>query len=274
MKSAITISLVPESAGGPFVFQGDLAGGFARAARHGFNAVEIFPASPDDLKVGEIKRLCETHRLKIAAIGSGGGWVKHRLSLTSPDGTTRKNARAFIRAIIDVAGGLGAPIILGSMQGRWDAVVQREQALEWLAGAMEDLAPRAETHGVPLLYEFLNRYETNLFNRVDESLQFLQTLRTQNVKLLCDLFHMNIEETDIPAALKLAGAKVGHIHFADSNRRAVGMGHTPMKPIIAALQEIGYKGYLSAEVFPFPDGHQAAARTIASLRDLTQPRNR
>jgi sugar phosphate isomerase/epimerase len=274
MKSAVTISLVPESVGGPFVFQGDLTDGFSRAAKWGFDAVEIFPASQDDLKVSELKHLCDIHRLKIAAIGTGGGWVKHKLSLTSSDGTTRKNARAFIGAIIDIAGGLGAPIILGSMQGRWDAVLRREQALEWLAGAMEDLAPRAETYGIPLLYEFLNRYETNLFNRVDETLQFLQTLRTQNVKLLCDLFHMNIEETDIPEALKLGGAKVGHIHFADSNRRAVGMGHTSMKPIIATLRQIGYKGYLSAEVFPFPNPDAAAMKTIASLRELTQRPNR
>jgi sugar phosphate isomerase/epimerase len=269
MKSAVTISLVPESAGGPFVFSGNLADGFARAAKHGFDAVEIFPASPGDLDINEIRRLCAAHRLKIAAIGSGGGWVKHKLSLTSPDAIVRNRARKFIADIVDLAGALNAPVILGSMQGRWGADVSRERALQWLAEGMEELATRAEARSVPLLYEFLNRYETNLFNRVDESLQFLQTLRTQNIKLLCDLFHMNIEETDIAAALKLAGAKVGHIHFVDSNRGAVGMGHTPMGPIIAALKEIGYQGYLSAEVFPLPDADQAAAKSIASFRQLT-----
>jgi sugar phosphate isomerase/epimerase len=269
MKSAVTISLVPESAGGPFVFSGNLADGFARAAKHGFDAVEIFPAAPDDIKIDEIRRLCEAHRLKIAAIGSGGGWVKHKLSLTSPDAAVRNKAREFIAAIVDLVGKSNVPVILGSMQGRWGGEVSREQALKWLAEAMEELATQAGRHGVPLLYEFLNRYETNLFNRVDESLQFLQTLRTQNVKLLCDLFHMNIEETDVAAALKLAGAKVGHIHFADSNRRAAGMGHTPLKPIIAALREIRYEGYLSAEVFPFPDADQAAEASIKSFRALT-----
>jgi sugar phosphate isomerase/epimerase len=269
VKSAVTISLVPESAGGPFVFSGHLADGFARAAKHGFDAVEIFPASPDDLDINEIRGLCEAHGLKIAAIGSGGGWVKHKLNLTTSDATIRNRARKFIADIVDLAGQLNAPVILGSMQGRWGAEVSREQALQWLAEGMEELASRAEAHGIPLLYEFLNRYETNLFNRVDESLQFLQTLRTQNVKLLCDLFHMNIEETDIAAALKLAGAKVGHIHFVDSNRRAVSMGHTPMKPIMEALREIGYEGYLSAEVLAFPDSDAAAAASIKSFRALT-----
>ena len=77
---------------------------------------------------------------------------------------------------------------------------------------------------MPLLFEPLNRYETNLLNRVDDSMLLLKHLRAQNVKLLCDLFHMNIEESSVADALRLAGPRLGHIHFADSNRRAVGFG--------------------------------------------------
>jgi len=68
---------------------------------------------------------------------------------------------------------------------------------------MRHTAETLEALGVPLLYEFLNRYETNLFNRVAESLEFLKTLRTQNIKLLGDLFHMNIEEADQLEGLRL-----------------------------------------------------------------------
>jgi sugar phosphate isomerase/epimerase len=269
MKSAITISLVPETRGGPFVLWDGLADGFARAAGLGFDAVEIFPAAAEDLDAREIKRLCAAHNLKVAAIGTGAGWVKHKLRLTDPDPAVRRRAQDFIAAIVDFAGGFGAPAILGSMQGRWEGGVTREQALSWLAGALEQLGPRAAAQGVPLLYEFLNRYETNLFNRVADSLEFLKTLRTQNVKLLCDLFHMNIEEPDLAAALRLAGPKLGHIHFADSNRRAIGLGHTDMKPVMAALRDVGYDGYLSAEVFALPDSQTAAEQTIKSFRQLT-----
>jgi sugar phosphate isomerase/epimerase len=125
---------------------------------------------------------------------------------------------------------------------------------------------------VPFLYEFLNRYETNLFNRVGDSLEFLKTLRTQNVKVLCDLFHMNIEESDIAAGLRLAGPKVGHVHFADSNRRAIGFGHTDMKPVMTALRDIGYDGYLSAEVLALPDSQAAAEQTIRYFLQLTAER--
>jgi sugar phosphate isomerase/epimerase len=105
---------------------------------------------------------------------------------------------------------------------------------------------------------------------VGDSVEFLRTLRTSNIKLLCDLFHMNIEEADLAEALRLAGPLVGHVHFADSNRRAIGMGHTDMLPIMRALRSIGYAGYLSAEVFAYPDSQAAAAQTIASFRAFAQ----
>jgi sugar phosphate isomerase/epimerase len=269
MKSSITLCLFSEAKGAPFVLWDSLAEGFARAASLGFDGIELFPASAHDLDAAEVRQLSEKHQLKISAIGSGAGWVKHKLRLTDPDAEVRRRAREFIAEIVDLAGQLGAPAILGSMQGHWGGGVSRDQAIAWLAAALEELAPRAEALGLPLLYEFLNRYETNLFNRVAESLDFLKTLRAQNIKLLADLFHMNIEEADIAAALRLAGAKLGHIHFADSNRRAIGMGHTNMKPVMAALREIGYRGYLSAEVMPLPDSATAAQQTIVSFRKLT-----
>jgi sugar phosphate isomerase/epimerase len=266
MRSAITIALVPEMRGGPFVFSDDLEAGCAKAAEHGFDAVEIFPESADALDMGGLKSLLAKYDLKIAAIGSGAGWVKHRLHLTDPDAAIRRRAREFVAAIIDFAGSFGAPAIIGSMQGRWGDGVQRAHALAWLAEALEELAPRAAVHGMPLLYEPLNRYETNLLNRVDDSLSFLKPLRAQNVKLLCDLFHMNIEEAGIAAALRLGGPQLGHIHFADSNRHAIGLGHTDIAPVAQALRDIGYSGYISGEVLPLPDGDAAAKQTIASFK--------
>ena len=268
MRSAVTIALVPEMRGGPFVFSDGLAAGCAKAAEHGFDAVEIFPPSADALDAGQLKSLLAKYNLKIAAVGSGAGWVKHRLHLTDADAAVRRRAREFIATIIDFAGSFGAPAIIGSMQGRWGDGVTRAQALAWLAEALEELAPRAAVHGVPLLYEPLNRYETNLLNRIDDALSFLKPLCARNVKLLCDLFHMNIEEAGIPDALRLAGRQLGHIHFADSNRHAIGFGHTDIAPVAQALKDIGYGGYVSAEVVPWPDSESAAAQAIKAFRQL------
>jgi sugar phosphate isomerase/epimerase len=119
---------------------------------------------------------------------------------------------------------------------------------------------------VPLLYEPLNRYETNLLNRQLEAAQFLEARGIANVKLLCDLFHMNIEEVSNAATLRACGRHVGHVHFADSNRQAIGFGHTDAASVIAALKDIGFAGYLSGEILPLPDSEAAAAQTIKAIR--------
>jgi sugar phosphate isomerase/epimerase len=266
MKSAITVSLVTQAKGGPFVFWNGLADACEKAAALGFDAIEIFPPAANALDIAEVQGLLDHHQLKVAAIGTGGGWLIHKWTLTHPDAAIRKQAREFIRAVVDVAGGFGAPTILGSMQGRSDGDVTREQALAWLGDALDDLGEHAASHGVPFFYEPLNRYETNLFNRQQDAAEWLRTLKTQNVRLLCDLFHMAIEEADPAAALRACGPLVGYVHFADSNRRAIGMGHTAIAPIVAALRDIGYKGYLSAEIVPLPDSDAAARQTIGSFR--------
>ena len=73
--------------------------------------------------------------------------------------------------------------------------------------------------------------------------------------MLCDLFHMNLEERSATDALLDAGPLVGHVHWADSNRQAMGFGHTDAGAIITALRKIGYAGYLSAEVLPLLRKH-------------------
>src|SRR3954466_6119789 len=135
MRSAITISLVPESRGGPFVFTNGLADGCAQAAQLGFDAVEIFPPSADAPELTQLPALLAGHSLKVAAVGTGAGWVVQKLSLTSADPAVREKARAFVNAIVDFGGRFGAPAIIGSMQGRWENAISRDQALTWLADA-------------------------------------------------------------------------------------------------------------------------------------------
>ena len=266
IRSAVTISLVPEARSGPFVYHDDLAASCASAAALGFHAIEIFPGHADELDGHLLRGLLREHRLQLAAVGTGAGWLRHKYRLTDPDPHVRMGARDFAAAVIDFAGGFGTPAIIGSLQGRSGEGVTQEQALEWLRQELDQLAPRAHALGVPLLFEPLNRYESNLFNTVGESLAFLDTLRTRNVKLLCDLFHMAIEEVDIAAALRLAGNRLGHVHFADSNRRAVGFGHTAITPITQTLRELGFQGYISAECLPWPDSEAAARQTLISFR--------
>jgi sugar phosphate isomerase/epimerase len=266
MRTAITLSQVPEAAAGPFVFHEPLAQGFALAKETGFDDVELFLPGPDHVSVEEIKSLSQTHGLGIAAVGTGAGMVKHGLSLTDPSLDKRVAAIDFIERMIAFGGRLGAPAILGSMQGKWGGEVSKDQALEWLAEALVIAGRTAAKYNVSFIYEPLNRYETNLINRLGDGAAYIEANSLDNIVLLADLFHMNIEETNLADSIRAAGKHTGHVHYADSNRRAMGMGHTDPAPIVAALKETEYKGHLSAEIFPLPDPVSAANQTIKSIR--------
>jgi sugar phosphate isomerase/epimerase len=266
IRSCVTVSLVPEARGGPFVFWDDLPDACRSAAELGFDAIEIFPPAADAIEATALRSLLAEHRLALAAMGTGAGWIRHKLNLTHGDPAIRSRALDFIRSIIDAAAEFAAPAIIGSMQGRWGEGVTRDQALDYLAKALDDLGEHARRRGTRLFYEPLNRYETNLVNTIDDGCALLGRLATDNIFLLSDLFHMNIEEADFGAAIRKGANSIGHVHFVDSNRRPAGCGHLDFKPIATALREIGFDGFASAEALPFPESQSAARLTIEAFR--------
>ena len=275
MKSAITVCLVPEAARGPFVFHEGLSGGCQNAADAGFDAVEIFPPSAGEFPTQELQNLLQQTSLNLAAVGTGAGWLKQRLSITDTDPARRRDAVKFISEIIDVAAEFGAPAIIGSMQGQASDIGHRSESLAILADSLHTLGNHADRHGQVLLYEPLNRYETNLLNTQEEAARYLieHSLVESGVRLLCDLFHMNIEEVHVPKTITRLGSihsdLIGHVHWADSNRRAMGLGHTDFHAVRNALDAVGYDGYLAAEVFPLPSATEAASQTISSIEVST-----
>ncbi|WP_442509718.1 TIM barrel protein [Novipirellula sp. SH528] len=270
MKSCITISLVEEARGGPFVLWDGLEKSIAFAGELGYDAVEIFAPGTEAIDADKLTSMLDKAGLKLAALGTGAGWVKHKLQLADADAAKREQAKKFVRDVIDLAGKFGASAIIGSMQGRSDAVVDAPTARKYLCEALEDGGSHAAQYNVPLIYEPLNRYETNQCCTVADGVKLLDSLSTKNVTLLCDLFHMNIEEADIAEALISGGDKVGHIHFVDSNRRPVGCGHMQYGRIIAALRQINYQGYLCAEAFAWPNPEEAARQTMRAYKYWTQ----
>src|ERR1041384_2034940 len=117
MKPCVTVSLLPEARGGPFVFWDDLAAACQKAEKIGFSAIEIFPPGPEVINVAEVKKLVARHKLSVATFGTGGGWVRHKLTLTSGSAEIRQRAIEFISGMIELASHFGAAVIIGSMQG-------------------------------------------------------------------------------------------------------------------------------------------------------------
>jgi len=266
IKSAITVSIVEQARKGPFVFHDDVPDACRIAAELGFDAVELFASSAEAIRSLPMADLLKSHNLKLAAVGTGAGMVVHKLHLCDTDAARREQAEKFIRDIMNTGAEFGAPAIIGSMQGKFDDVVDQPTAKKYLQDSLQRLGEHAERLGTILIYEPLNRYETNMANTMQQGVELLNPLATKSVKLLADLFHMNIEEVSIADGLKSGGDYIGHVHFVDSNRQAAGRGHMDYAPITVALASIGYDGYASAEAFPIPDAMTTARQTIETFR--------
>ncbi len=264
--SAATVCLVPEASAGPFVFHGDLRAACETAASLGFDAIEIFAPGGHHVDRESLRALLSQHGLLLAAVGTGAGMVVHGYSLCDAEADHRQRAREFVKEIIDFGAPFAAPAIIGSMQGQAGSQQSTAAALEHLADSLRHLADYAGARGQRLLFEPLNRYETDLVKTLADGVNLIQRVGVSNLKLLADLFHMNIEETSIAEAISNSRGHIGHVHFVDSNRRAAGFGHLTYEPIVKALISSGYDGYASVEALPLPDSYAAAQMTIRSFR--------
>jgi sugar phosphate isomerase/epimerase len=251
----------------PFVLGPDLATGVAQAADLGYDAFELFPPTIDAIDTKAISELTEKHNIKLSTIGTGGGWVSQKLTLTNSDPDARKKGLDFARNMIQVAGDLGATAIIGSMQGRADSN-DRDETLKRLGDALAELGEHAKKWDQPVFYEPLNRYETDLANTLEDAAAVLKNSGADNSYLLADLFHMNIEESCVTTSLRNVADHIGHVHFIDSNRWPAGNGHTDFRAIVTTLKEIGFDKYLAVEAYPLPDQLAAAQCAMESFKKL------
>jgi 5-keto-L-gluconate epimerase len=271
MKLAYTISAAPTRFAA--VAQGrEVAASIRHLAGLGYQGVELAIRDPTQVDVDEIAETARQEGVVIPAIGTGQAYLEEGLALTAPDPAIRERTLARLDAHLPVAGRLGALLIVGLIHGPIPPDGDRERATEWLLGGLARLGRRAADRGVRIVIEPINRYESNWLNTVDEVLELIGRLGADNVGVLPDTFHMNIEERDLSTALERARPRLWHVHIADSNRRAPGAGHLGFGEIVAQLRALDYRGVLSAEILPWPSFEAAAAQTIAVMRPLFGPR--
>lgn len=222
--------------------------GIARLARYGYDGVEIV-GEPATLDPAEIKRWLDRHG--IGASGICGIYTPER-DLVSSNPGIRRAAVDYVRRCVDFAAALEAEVVsvtpTACMKIRPEADVAQE--LEWAAAGIREAGRYAGEHGIRLAVEPWNRYETYLVNRVAQSRALVEEVDLPSVGCMADTFHMAIEEADVAAAMRSVADRLYHVHFADSDRAAPGHGHTDFRPIIAALKEADYAGFVSFELLP------------------------
>ena len=198
-----------------------------------------------------------------------------RLTLLAADENVMRQAAVRFQELITMAAEVGAPLVtVGGFRGRL-AWAGGTEARSILIRALRDAAEFATKRGVRLVLEPLNRYETDVLQNVEQVLAFVNDVGCDNVGLLLDTFHANIEEPSLTECLRqgVQAGRLWHVHVGDSNRLAPGQGHLDFEKIIATLREVGYQGYVSAELLPQPDADTAAALTARHMRKWLPARN-
>lgn len=265
MQLSIVLSVQPaqfEAA----TFQGDLERSLASIASLGYGGVELAIRNPKTLDFTALGRAIVRQGLKVPAIGTGQAWGEEGLSFTDPDPGIRRAAVDRVLSYLPPAAGFGAAVIIGLIRGILKAGVEKPQALDWLVDALQECSLAAGRKGVRLALEPINRYETTLINNVAEGLDLIERVGVDNLGLLLDTFHMNIEESNIEAGIRAGGSRISHFHVADSNRWYPGAGHLDFRSILLELSRTGYSGWVSAEFLPRPDADTAAREGISCLR--------
>ncbi len=251
------------------LLSGSLEEKLSKAAAFDANGVELMVADPASLDAEAIRSAVQSNGLCVSAIGSGAVAFAHGLTLLHSDPDKAERARARLGDLITFARRLGAPLVtIGSFRGRLANV--GPSGRERFAALMRQAAASAEAQGVRLVLEPLNRYESDLVNTVQEALALLSEIDHPALGLVVDTFHVNIEERSWTEPFREAAAagRLWHVHLGDNNRLPPGRGLIDFGAIVGALRDVGYAGFLSAELLARPDADTAARETLDHMHML------
>lgn len=266
MKTSFTIS-VTTTKFQAVALKDQLHENIQKVAAWGFDGVEIAARDPELIDLTKLKESLSENGIRVSALGTGQAFNDEKLSFCDKSVVTRQRAIERIKSQIDFATQIENPIvIIGLIRGIARETVSLNQAWQYMTEAVRECADYAGDKGIVLAVEPINRYETNLVNTIAEGNKLLSEVGKENVGLLVDTFHMNIEESNIIQNLGCAAKKMVHFHIADSNRWAPGCGHINFKEIIEFLKGIKYEGFISAEILPKPNPEEAIALTAAFMQ--------
>lgn len=222
---------------------------FARVAEAGYDAIELV-GEPSRYDVQNINELKARHGIAVSSICSV--WTGTERDLVNPDPTVRRKAVDYGCKVADFASAVGAPIMIvgPSPVGKLLPLAPPEDEWKWAVESIQAIASYADERGVEITIEAWNRYETYFTNQLETAVALLRASGVQNGGVHGDMFHMNIEESSIADAYLRVGAHLNHVHLADSNRAAPGCGHTDFRPVLKALDKIGFGGCLTFELLP------------------------
>lgn len=258
------------------IFQGwKIEDTFSYAAGLGYSAVEIAPFtlanSVTDIPSEERQRIREAAARAGIEI-SGIHWVLVKpegLYVNHTDPAIRGQTSKYFSELVHFCADLGGKfMIVGSPRQRNILPgVTAEQARDWALDCFREPVMTAEKRGVTICFEPLAPSETNFINTAAEAIAFVEELRSPHFKIILDVKAMSSEAKPIPQIIRESWPHFAYFHANDRNLKGPGFGDVDFRPIASALNEVGYKGYVSVEVFKFEDGPEViSSKSIEYLK--------
>jgi len=223
---------------------------FGKVRSFGYEQVEVCIEDPGTLTAPAVAKAAAEEGLSVLVCGAFGP----DRDVSNGDEERRRGGIDYLRHCVDFAAAVGSTLVSGPMYaptGQARLLDPPARSAQW-ARATESLAKVAEyarAAKVRLAVEPLNRFETDLVNTVEQGVRLCTDIGADNVGLLLDTFHMNIEEKSLPAAITAAGPRVFHFQASENDRGTPGSGHVAWPEVIAALRGIDYPGSIVVESF-------------------------
>ena len=245
------------------LFPGDFKKIFSIAKEFKFDGIEISLADPEEISLSELKDLSNNYQIGISAIATGGVAVRDGLIFSSPEKSIRKAAVKRIKKHIEFAALFKSIVVIGLVKG-W-VHNSYSQSEDLITECLKECNEYSKEKGVNIALEPINRFQEDFFHSILDCKTYLDKIQLSNVKMMIDSFHMNMEDNDMWENMRQAQDYIIHVHYSDSNRLAPGMGHFDFMKMTQVLKEIGYHGYLSAEILPLPDAYTAIKKSSDSM---------
>ena len=250
---AVRFSVISLTWDAPF---GDAHAPLLSEARElGFEGFEIFFESPRQF---DVVRMAEAFAAKgltptICAVPN------RDRDLSADDPKVRAAGLAYLKDAVDVVADLGGQVVGGPLYGDQvfyggvpaqlhDAPTRARKRRNVVDG-LRQLSEYAGSRGVSLAVEPLNRFETATCTLAEHALELVDEVGAPNLAVLLDTYHMNIDESSIPDAIRATGSRLGHFHANENHRGTPGSGHIPWDATFSALQDINYDGWVVLEPF-------------------------
>lgn len=246
---------------------------FATVRRLGYTGIEIAPftLAPSEVPFdagrvgGDVRAAVRRAAGNVGLEVAGLHWLLAKTEgyyLTSPDSDVRKRTSEYLGELARMCNDLGGTImVLGSPQQRnLLPGVSHEEAMEHAAAVLRDAMPVCLDLGVTIAVEPLGPAEGDFLRTAEKGRELVAMVDSPGCQLHLDVKAMSSESLPIPDIIRASREQLVHFHANDPNLLGPGMGDVKFEPIFAALNEIGYAGWVSVEVFDYKPGADRIAR--------------